>query len=235
MLFNSVLPHAKANRFVLTLGGDHSIGIGSMSGILHARPDTGILWVDAHADINVPRASLSGNIHGMVLAFLMNLENCRSLAPGFDWMNTEGVPCLSPSRLVYIGLRDLDIAERHIIKQLGIRAYTMHEIDKFGISKCMEWSLDYLQGRRVRPIHLSLDIDSVDPAFAPSTGTRVNGGLSYREAYYIAEATAATGVLSSMDLVEVNPSLGGNIEGASERTVNMANGLIASALGNKIL
>jgi len=224
---------AKKHEFVLTLGGDHSIGIGSMSGLLAARPDMGILWVDAHADINTPRLSLSGNIHGMVVSFLMNLENCRNEIRGFEWMNE--LPELTPSRIVYVALRDIDLAEKNILKQLGIRCYTMYEIDRYGMSKVMEMSFDSLIGRRQLPLHLSFDIDSVDPLFAPSTGTRVAGGLSYREAYYICESVAETNLLSSMDLVEVNPSLGSGVEGASEKTVNMAVGLISSAMGNKIL
>jgi arginase len=230
MIYETILPHAKANKFCLTLGGDHSIAIGSISSILTAAPHTGIIWVDAHADINTPQASASGNIHGMVAAFLMNLHHARSIY-GFEWM--KSVPLLDPRYITYIGLRDVDQPERNILKQLGIRAFSMYDVDRYGIAKVMEMALDHLIGRVPRPIHLSFDIDSIDPAFAPSTGTRVMGGLNYREAYYICEATAETNCLSSMDLVEVNPSLS-SPEG-SDMTTGMAVGLCSSALGNKIL
>eukprot|EP00461_Guttulinopsis_vulgaris_P001950 UN01951 len=221
------------NDFMLTIGGDHSIAMGSIAGVLKARPNTGIIWVDAHADINTPFTSETGNIHGMPVAFLMKHPHVANIAM-FEWL--KEYPTLDPRRIVYIGLRDVDAGEKRILRQSGIKAFTMQDVDKFGIGQVMAKAIEHLTNdRRLDiPIHLSLDIDGVDPLFAPATGTRVFGGLSYREAYYICEALAETGLLASMDLVEVNPSLGETPE-ASERTVKIANGLIAAALGNRII
>ena len=135
LVYQRAIEPAKAGKFVLTLGGDHSIAIGSIAAILKARPDTGIIWVDAHADINTPISSNSKNIHGMVLAFLMDLDGCRASVPGFEWLDLEGVPRLDPSRLAYIGLRDLDWSEKQMIKSLQLRAYTMMDVDRMGIAK----------------------------------------------------------------------------------------------------
>ena len=166
----------------------------------------------------------------------------------FDWMNEMKVPFLKPHQLIYIALRDVDAHERHIIKELGIKAYTMHDIDKHGIGKIMEMVLDHAIGRKEKPLHLSFDIDSIDPLYAPSTGTRVAGGLTYREAYFICESLAHSKLLASMDVVEVNPSLygmgiasqigsmgTGNIVPVKDGTAEMAVGLMSSALGNSII
>ena len=233
LVYKAAMQPAQDSKFVLTLGGDHSIAVGSIAAILKARPDTAIIWVDAHADINPPRASGSGNIHGMVLSFLMDLEESRKI-PGFEWLDLEGVPKLDPQRLVYIGLRDLDWAEKQIIKSLGIRAFTMMDVDRLGIASVMQGALEHVVGRVDRPLHLTFDIDSIDPMYAPSTGTRVSGGLSYREAYFICEMAAESGLLGSMDIVEVNPWINEEASGHN-KTVDMAVGLCASAMGNKIL
>lgn len=234
LVYKAAYPSAQSGKFVLTLGGDHSIAVGSIAAILKARPDSSIIWVDAHADINPPSASGSGNIHGMVLSFLMDLDNTRTSISGFEWLDQESVPKLHPSRLVYIGLRDLDWAEKQIIRNLNIKAFTMQDVDRLGIAAVMRSALDHCTSthRVPRPIHLTFDIDSIDPMYAPSTGTRVSGGLTYRESYFICEMAADTGLLGSMDLVEVNPSI--NAEGG-EQTIAMAVGLCASAMGNKIL
>eukprot|EP00456_Euglypha_rotunda_P051469 TRINITY_DN41574_c0_g1_i2.p1 TRINITY_DN41574_c0_g1~~TRINITY_DN41574_c0_g1_i2.p1 ORF type:complete len:341 (+),score=22.47 TRINITY_DN41574_c0_g1_i2:74-1096(+) len=224
--------NARDGKFVLTLGGDHSLAIGSISGILRARPNIGLVWVDAHADLNSPDTSSSGNIHGMVLSYLMNYNRTRS-TPGFEWMNA--IPVLKPSRLVYVGLRDVDRPEKQMIKELGIKAFTIFDVDRYGIGQVMIRAIEHITSRQSNPIHLSFDIDSIDPTFAPSTGTRVSGGLTYREGYYIAESLAQTGLLTSMDMVEVNPKLGPDPEADAEVTADLANGLIASALGNTII
>jgi len=223
---------AKGN-FMLSIGGDHSIAMGTIAGILKSRPDTGVIWIDAHADINTPETSGSGNVHGMPVAFLMKHPATHNL-PAFKWL--EQYPTLHPKNLVYIGLRDVDGGEKEIIREFGIKTFSMQDVDKYGISQVMEKAISYLTNDRRTdvPIHLSLDIDGVDPLFAPSTGTRVFGGLTYREAYFICESVAETGLLASMDLVEVNPTLGDSEE-AAQRTIKIANGLIASALGNRIL
>lgn len=229
----SDMVHAKSQQgnFCLVLGGDHTIGAGTLSGLLRTHQDAGCIWVDAHADINTPTISPSGNMHGMPLAFLLQGLTDHSKIPGFEWMING--PFLKKENLIYVGLRDIDSGERRIIRELGINAFTMQDVDQYGIGKVMEMALDHLCGKKLRPLHMSYDIDAVDPVIAPSTGTTVRGGLSWREAHYVAEAAAESGVLASLDMVEVNPSLSPG-SGAAV-TVDMALLLIASALGNRIL
>ncbi|RLO07252.1 hypothetical protein DYB28_011755 [Aphanomyces astaci] len=237
---------ASEGKFCLVLGGDHTIGAGSLAGILKVHPDAGIIWVDAHADINTPQTTESGNMHGMPISFLMQGLADPARVPGFEWL-VDG-PILKPEQLVYIGLRDVDsgmshvyisggdvigCCERRIIKELGIKAFSMQSVDKYGIGKTMEMALDHLCGKQARPLHMSYDIDAVDPVDAPSTGTRVRGGLTWREANYVAEAVAESNMLVGLDMVEVNPSLAPG-KGAAI-TVDMALLLIGSALGNRIL
>ena len=225
---------AAAGRLVLTVGGDHSVAMGSVAGVLAARPSLGVVWVDAHADINAPQTSPSGNIHGMPLAFLLRHGVEPARVDGFGWL--QRAPALSPSSVVYVGLRDLDVGEKHAVRALGIRAFTMRDVDRLGIGRVMDMALEHLLERfpAGRPLHLSYDIDAVDPALAPATGTRVPGGLTLREAHYVAEALAETGLLGSMDMVEVNPSLA-PAAGGTASTVSLALDLVASALGKSIL
>lgn len=226
---NAVRTAAEAGHFPLTLGGDHSCAIGTISGLCAVYPNLGVIWVDAHADLNTPQISPSGNIHGMPLGFLLGLADHETL-PGFkDWFSG----CLDPSSIVYIGLRDVDFVEKKVLRQLGIKAFSMHHVDKYGIGKIMEMALDHLDPRRQRPIHLSFDVDGMDPQFCPSTGTPVMGGLSFREACYICECVSDTGNLVGMDLVEVNPTLG--TEEQKKLTVDVAVGLIKSALGQQLI
>ncbi|KAL0969458.1 hypothetical protein UPYG_G00227620 [Umbra pygmaea] len=211
----------------VVLGGDHSLAIGSVDG--HARhcPDLCLIWVDAHADINTPLTSPSGNLHGQSVAFMLKeLQNKMPELPGFNWMK----PFLSAKDLVYIGLRDVDPGEHYILKELGVQYFTMRDIDRLGIQRVMEVTFDHLLSRKQRPIHLSFDIDAMDPSLAPATGTPVNGGLTYREGIWITEEIHNTGLLSVMDLVEVNPALGASRE-AVENTASMAVDVIASSLG----
>lgn len=222
---------ANEGKFCLVLGGDHTIGAGSLAGMLSVHPDAGIIWVDAHADINTPDCSVSGNMHGMPISFIMNGLVDVSKIPGLEWL--VGGPTMKPEQLVFIGLRDPDVAERRIIRELGIKSFTMQEVDRYGIGKTMEMALDHLGGKKERPLHMSYDIDAVDPLLAPSTGTRVRGGLTWREAHYVAEAVAETNLLCGLDMVEVNAELSPG-KGA-QLTVDMALSLIASALGNRIL
>uniref|UniRef100_A0A8C4ETH4 Arginase n=1 Tax=Dicentrarchus labrax TaxID=13489 RepID=A0A8C4ETH4_DICLA len=190
-------------------------------------PDLCLIWVDAHADVNTPMTSPSGNLHGQPVAFMLKeLQDKMPDIPGFSWMK----PCLSSSDLVYIGLRDVDPGEHHILKNLGIQYFTMRDIDRLGIQRVMEVTFDHLLARKQRPIHLSFDIDAFDPSLAPATGTPVNGGLTYREGIYITEEIHNTGLLSAMDLVEVNPVLGATQE-AVEATASLAVDVIASSLG----
>lgn len=231
LLADTVESKINEGRFPLILGGDHSIGIGSLTGILRARPNTGVVWVDAHADLNTPETSGSGNLHGMPLGLLMDHPDGAydfSKLPGFEFL-IDG-PRISPEQLVYVGLRDVDQSERIWIRQLGIKAFTMTDVDYLGIGEVMRQSLEHLKGR---PLHLSYDIDAVDPILAPATGTTVRGGLTYREAHFIAEFVAQSGDLASAEIVEVNPSLS-NDDGANE-TVELGMQLINSFMGKSII
>lgn len=216
-----------AGHTCVTLGGDHSLALGSISGHAQHYPDLCVIWVDAHADINTPLTSSSGNLHGQPVSFLLKeLQDKVPLIPGFSWIK----PCLSTSDIVYIGLRDLDPAEQFILKKYNITYYSMRQIDRIGIQKVMERTFDQLLGRRQRAIHLSFDIDAFDPTLAPATGTPVIGGLTYREGIYITEEIHNTGMLSALDLVEVNPILGATSEEV-KATSSLAVDVVASSLG----
>lgn len=198
--------------FPLVLGGDHSIAIGTLAGIKRARGGApGLIWIDAHGDINTPMTSPSGNVHGMPVAISLEEAN------------------ISPERTVFIGLRDLDVGERAAIKRYGVRAYTMSDIDRLGMERVMEETLAIV-GDGARDVHLSFDLDGIDPAEAPGVGTPVRGGLSYREAHLGMEILASAGVLGSMEVTEVNPILDEH-----NRTAQLAVELILSALGKTIL
>ena len=218
--------------FTLTLGGDHSIAIGSVGGALLARPELGVIWVDAHGDFNTPETSPSGNIHGMPLSFLAGLMKHYAI-PSFDWLRNF----LTPDQLVLVGIRSIDPEEKALMKSWGVNVFSMTEIDRLGIGGVMEQAKAILFKHGDRPLHLSYDIDAMDPHFAPSTGTRVRGGLNYREAHYIAEVLAETGALVGMDLVEINPRLG-YVDPVHRNeqniTVEIGLELIASALGKRI-
>ena len=239
MIAHAVQHEIKAGKFPLILGGDHSIAAGSLAGILSVKPNTGIIWVDAHADLNSPQMSQSGNMHGMPVGLLMKevmKEEDTSDIPGFEWMGRSDMKRarLRPDSIVYVGLRDVDPAERRVIRDLGIRVFTMHDIDRYGIGEVMDRVLGYLLERQPeRPIHISYDIDAVDPVHAPATGTAVRGGLTYREAHYVCEAVAKTGTLASADIVELNPSLADD-EGGRE-TIELGLGLITSIMGKSII
>ena len=249
----SVKGCVKQGHFPLLLGGDHTVALGSISGLLSVRPSTRVLWVDAHADINTPATSLSQNCHGMPVAFLTKLVNPSTLGPHWEWLNS--IPPLPLKHLAYIGLRDVDEGEVRVLKKLGVLCFTMHDIDRVGIGEVMKKALKHLLNGGVKvggsstgtstststgsspphPLHLSFDIDACDPSVAPSTGTVVPGGLTYREAHYICEAAAASGALCSMDMVEINPELGSPEEVARGATARAAVALIGSALGKTVL
>ena len=219
---------ALQRKFALLLGGDHSLSIGSILGSAAANPDLCVVWVDAHTDINTPLSTLSGNLHGMPVAVLLGLESCNTI-PGFETFE----PCLTPNRVVYIGVRDLDPGEKQILRDLNIKAYSMREVELYGIARVVQMALDDVNPERTRPIHLSFDIDGLDPREAPSTGTPVRGGLSFREGRFICEELNRTGLLVSMDLMEVNPAQGTSEEVAF--TVSTAQSLIYHALGKSLL
>ncbi|CBY01827.1 similar to arginase [Plenodomus lingam JN3] len=229
---NQVYNHAKEGKLVLTLGGDHSIAIGTISGTAKAirerlGREIAVIWVDAHADINTPETSDSGNIHGMPVAFLTGLAQ-EKREDVFGWIKDEHK--LSLKKLVYIGLRDIDRGEKKILRDHGIKAFSMHDIDRHGIGKIMDMALGWIGSDT--PIHLSFDVDALDPMWAPSTGTPVRGGLTLREGDFIAECVAETGSLIALDLVEVNPSL--DEEGAGD-TVRAGCSIVRCALGDTLL
>lgn len=231
-LSNQVYEHAKQGRFVLTLGGDHSIAIGTIAGTAKATRerlgrDIAVIWVDAHADINTPESSYSGHIHGMPLSFLTGLAKEKPGGP-FGWLQDD--QRISVKKLVYIGLRDVDRAEKKILRDHGIKAFSMHDIDRHGIGKVMDMALGWIGSDT--PIHLSFDIDALDPMWAPSTGTAVRGGLTLREGDFIAECVHESGSLIALDLVEVNPSL--EEQGAAE-TVRAGVSIVRCALGDTLL
>ncbi|KAL1991347.1 hypothetical protein VTN49DRAFT_5339 [Thermomyces lanuginosus] len=234
-LSEQVYEHARQGKLVLTLGGDHSVAIGTISGTARAvrerfngKREIAVIWVDAHADINLPEESPSGNIHGMPLAFLTGLAKEEDKDKPFGWLKEEHM--LSVSKLVYIGLRDVDRAEKRTLREHGIKAFSMHDIDRHGIGRVVEMALAHIGNDT--PIHLSFDVDALDPLWAPSTGTPVRGGLTLREGDFIAECVHETGNLIAMDLVEVNPRL--ETKGASE-TIRTGCSLVRSALGDTLL
>ena len=186
------------NTIPIILGGDHSISMGSVAGVSQ-RGRTGVIWVDAHSDVNTPDTSPSGNIHGMPLAHLLGYGDAglRDMWGGDAAVQAEDV--------VFIGLRSVDKGERQFIHDHGISAYTMADIDQHGIARVAAETLEQLE--HLDYIHLSFDADSLDPMIAPGVGTPVPGGLSYREAHLLMELFAVSEKITSIDLVEVNPIL----------------------------
>lgn len=205
----------------LFLGGDHSISIGTIGGITHGGP-CGVIWIDAHGDFNLPETSPSGNIHGMPLATLTGRG-----APELVDLGRPG-PKLGPADAVLIGIRDLDPEERRLIKASGVAAYTMRDIDERGMGSVAQEAL--LRLSHLPRIHVSFDIDSLDPVQAPGAGTLVPGGLTYREAHLLMEILADSQRVCAMDVVEINPILD-----ERNRTALIAVELIASLLGQHIL
>ena len=211
----------------LVLGGDHSIAIGSVAGVsrFYARRGEriGLIWVDAHSDMNTPGTSPSGNVHGMPLAVLTGHgpQLLRSLA--------DRHPAVRPENVSMIGVRKIDPAEREVVISSGVRVFTMSEVDERGIAPCVEEAITRASAGTAG-FHLSYDLDSLDPMIAPGVGTPVAGGLTFREGHLICEKVARSGRLVSLDMVELNPVLD-----AHNRTAQMAVGLIASALGQTIL
>ena len=202
----------KKGNFPLTLGGDHSIAVGSISGISQHYENLGVIWYDAHGDLNVPEESPSGNVHGMPLRILAG-DGPDELVNINDF-----TPKVKPENIVLIGMRDLDEGERKYIKDKNIKTFTMADIDRFGIQEVIERSLEYLKSRNIDGLHFSLDVDALDPAETPGTGTRVMGGLSYRESHFALELLNESKLVTSMDLVEVNPLID-NLNHTAEQAV----------------
>ncbi|PIA13629.1 Ureohydrolase [Coemansia reversa NRRL 1564] len=228
-----VQAHCKEGRIALTLGGDHSIAMGTLVGSSSVYgDDLCVIWIDAHADINTPSTTESGNLHGCPLSFVLGLSEpseALSNAGLFDWIK----PCVRKDRLVYIGLRDVDTGEKEILRKHGIKAFSMHDVDKHGIGKVVEMALDHVNKDRLLPVHMSFDVDALDPTVAPATGTPVRGGLTFREGHYICEAIAESGCLVALDLVEVNPTLGD--PESLRQTVAVGCSLVRCSLGESLL
>ena len=206
----------------LVLGGDHSIALGTLGGLArhHGRPG-GVLWIDAHGDVNRPETSPSGNVHGMVLAAAMGLAG-----RGFE-SDAWPLPAVDPARVALVGTRELDPGERELLHELDVLVFTMTELDRLGIEHAVRASLERVAGDGF--VHVSFDLDAVDPEVAPGVGTPVRGGLSYREAHLACELVAESGLVGSFDLVEVNPILD-----RENTTGKLAVELAASALGARI-
>ncbi len=213
----------KKGRFPLVLGGDHSIAIGTLAGVAKHFQNLGVIWYDAHGDLNTDETTPSGNIHGMPLAASLGFGHPELIdVGGFH-------PKVKPENVVIIGARDLDQAERDLIKKHSIKVYTMHEIDRLGMTKVMEETIAYLK-ETSDGVHLSLDLDGLDPHDAPGVGTPVLGGISYRESHLAMEMMAESGLITSAEFVEVNPILD-----EKNKTAEVAVALMGSLFGEKLL
>ena len=193
----------KNDNFVLTIGGDHSIAAGTLAGTLNYNPDVKIIWVDAHADINTPKTSPSGNLHGMPVAMAMGLVEHAGVAKSFDW-----IPRLSSKNIAYIGLRDVDAGEQKFLNDLGIIHYTANDVKRLGIGRVLNEIQFVMDPENNSEFHISFDVDGIDPKFFPSTGTPVSQGLDLLEGQTIINYFAQTKRLLALDLVEINPALG---------------------------
>jgi len=222
-LADAVTAALQDGEFPLVLGGDHSIALGSITGVARVHRDIGVIWIDAHGDFNTHETTPSGNIHGMILGALAGLGH-PSLTGVGGWS-----PKINTRSIAIVGARDLDIREQELLREQQIHVFTMTEIDQHGMSSVMEQAVE-VASQAIHGFHLSLDMDSLDPREAPGVGTPVRGGLTYREAHLAMEVIAASGQLVSMDAVEVNPILD-----RENATAQLAVELILSALGKKII
>ena len=214
---------AAREEFVpVVLGGDHTVALGTLAGMAEVHGPGGAIWIDAHGDLNSPETSPSGNVHGMVLAAALGLAGERFREDGW------GLPALQPGRVALVGIRSLDEGERALLRDLDVKLFTMSDVDRLGIDRAIRESLAHVAGPGF--VHVSLDMDAIDPEVAPGVGTPVRGGLSYREAHLAMELIAESALASSLDVVEVNPVLD-----RENQTGRLAVELVASALGARIL
>jgi arginase len=205
----------------LVLGGDHSIAIGTLSGLAAGGPG-GVLWLDAHGDLNTPETTPSGNVHGMPLAAALGACGGQFARHGLR------LPAVDPERVVLVGVRSLDPGEQALVRELGVAVYTISDLDRRGVEPVIAEALERVSGGAF--VHVSVDLDVVDPEVAPGVGDPVRGGLSYREAHLALELVAEAGVLDALELAEVNP-----IRDHENTTAGLAVELAASALGVRIL
>jgi len=223
LLAEKVDAAVESGAFPLVLGGDHSIAIGTLAGVSKHYKNLGVIWYDAHGDLNTAETSPSGNIHGMPLAV--------SLGLGHSMLTDIGGygPKVKPENVVIIGARALDDGEKELIKEIGIKVYTMHEIDRMGMAAVMEETIAYLKDK-TDGVHLSLDLDGLDPNDAPGVGTPVIGGISYRESHLAMEMLEEAKIITSAEFVEVNPILD-----EKNKTAKVAVELMGSLFGEKLL
>lgn len=234
-LAREVRRHREADRLPVVLGGDHSIALGTVSGMTGCahrgggyplEQRLGLLWVDAHTDANTPETTPTGNLHGMPVAALLGRgPEALTRVGGF----AAGAKRLEPQNTVLIGVRSVDAAEAGVVEDLGVRVYTMEEVDRRGFATVVDEAVARVLAG-TDGMHLSLDMDGLDPEIAPGVGTPVRGGLSYREAHTLMEAVAESGGLRSLEVAEVNP-----IRDVRNQTAELAVELVASALGKRTL
>ncbi len=222
-LANVVDEQVKNNHFPLVLGGDHSIAIGSLAGVSRHYENMGVIWYDAHGDINTTETSPSGNIHGMPLAV--------SLGYGHEKLTSilDDNPKIKPENVVLIGIRDLDEGEKELLRDLNIKVFTMHEIDRIGMPQVMKETIYYLKDR-TDGVHLSFDLDGINPSEAPGVGTPVIGGVTYRESHLAMEMLAEADIITSAEFVEVNPMLDDK-----NKTAILTVALVGSLFGEKLI
>jgi arginase len=213
---------ARRGAIPLVLGGDHSVALGTLGGLASVHGPGGVLWIDAHADVNTPETSPTGNVHGMPLAAALGLAGAGFASDAWP------LPAVDPRKVALVGVRELDDGERVLLRDAGVRVFTMSEIDRVGVERAIRESLDRIGGARF--VHVSLDMDALDPDVAPGVGTPVRGGLTYREAHLALELVAEAGLVGSLEVVEVNPILD-----SENTTAQTAVELVASALGKRIL
>ncbi len=222
-LAKAVSKVVEEGAFPLVLGGDHSIAIGTLAGIAQHYKNLGVIWFDAHGDLNTAETSPSGNIHGMPLAVNIGLgHELLTNMMGYS-------PKVKSEHVIIIGARSIDEGERKLIKEKGIKVYTMHEVDRLGMAKVMEETIAYLKDK-TDGVHLSLDLDGLDPIDAPGVGTPVTGGISYRESHLAMEMLSESGIITSAEFVEVNPILD-----EKNKTAVAAVKLMGSLFGEKLL
>ena len=206
----------------LVLGGDHSVALGTLGGLARLHGPGGVLWLDAHGDLNRPETSPSGNVHGMPLAAALGLAGREFESDAFP------LPAVEARRVALVGVRSLDAGERELLAELDVLVFTMSDLDRVGLEAAMRDALAYVSGGTF--VHVSLDMDVLDPEVAPGVGTPVRGGLSYREAHLAMELVAESELVGSLEVVEVNPILD-----RENQTAKLAVELVASALGARIL
>ncbi len=224
-LADRVAASKSASRTPLVIGGDHSIAMGTGLGMAMAKPGFGVLWIDTHSDINTPDTSPSGNVHGMPIAALLGLEPAGRMTRAMGWEQ----PLLTPERLVMLGVRDVDQGERRLLKQCGIKLFTMSDVDRMGVAAVIDTALEYLSDQ-CDGLYVSFDMDVLDPNVAPGVGTPKEGGLTYREGHLIMETIAESGRLWALEVVEINPILD-----VGNKTARVARDLIASAFGASVV